>query len=361
MAGKGVSLVSKLSWLYRMIHLYMLDKDSIWEFEKLINEAKKILVLQPDVPQIDPDSLRSALALGGILEELGKEVVYYLSAELPKVFQIIPGSDKFTQEFPENYDVSILVDCGSVAGQLPQTLPRFTNPERKQPFVIVDHHANRVETPFETLDVINPEAVSVGEVIYEIAKELGWPIGAEVAEHLIWSMMEDSSLEGSEFLALSENYETLVAVGELAKISKISVKDFFMKDEEARSLPFVLFNEKRKMLDRIEFYNGNRVALLFVTKEEEKIFKEAGLDSPGYMVRPEIRKIREVELTVVMTATEDRKYRGSARSKVTKAAVELARHFEGGGHDTAAGFVIEGRGEDQVRSEIVAECAKIIP
>ena len=151
-----------------------------------------------------------------------------------------------------------------------------------------------------------------------------------------------------------------MTVGELAKISKISVKEFFMKDDEAQSLPKDLFREKIKLLGKIDFYIDNRVAVLFVSKEEEEKFSEAGHDSPGHLIRPEIRRISGVELCVILTEQEDGSIRGSARSKGTKAAVEVARRFGGGGHDQAAGFMVDGMTGEALKKELIEYAQKIL-
>src|SRR5437588_1480300 len=334
----------------------MLDKDRLYEFKDLVDKSQRVLVLQPDVEQVDPDSIRSALAIGGLLEGQGKDVTYYLSGEMPTVFQIIPGAEKFTQEFPEQYDMSILVDCGGPVGQMPETIARFSRAFEENPFVIIDHHANRKPAPFSTLDLVDEQAIATAEPIWEMAQEFGWPVTAKVAEDMIWSILSDSAM-----LALCETWETVVLVGELARISQISVREFYARDQEIRRLPFEIFQKKVELLDKIEFYLDGRMAIIFISKEVDNAFKKEELDGPGHLLRPEMREIRGVELQVTLTENKDGSYRASARSSdETGLAAKLAGHFGGGGHAGAAGFMVKGKSQGELRSEIIQMAEEIL-
>lgn len=334
----------------------MLDKVKVREFEKLVESSKKILVLQPDSEQVDPDSIRSALALSGLLEAQGKEVIYYLSGELPKVFQIITESDKFTQKFPSEYDVSILVDCGGPSGQMPETIKNSAGAFQKYPFVVIDHHANRITAPFPTLDLVNPKAVATSEVLYEICNELGWEISPKVAEHMIWSILSDSRC-----LTLVTDWRVLEMMGELAKISHISVNAYYQKDHEARNLPRVLFQKKIELMNQIEFHVGGKLAIIFISKAVDTLFKDAGFDSPGQFMRIEMSDIQGVELYMVITENEDGSLRGSTRSSDTSgAAIRMARSFGGGGHDGAAGFMVADKAFEVLKKEIVELAEEIL-
>ena len=72
------------------------------------SELQTILVLQPENP--DGDSIASALALEEILGDQGKEVVIYGYVHVPDYLRYIEGSDRITDEFPDNFDATIIVD-----------------------------------------------------------------------------------------------------------------------------------------------------------------------------------------------------------------------------------------------------------
>jgi phosphoesterase RecJ-like protein len=327
----------------------MINKEKLERFSKEVEKSEKVLILQPDVEQVDPDSIRSALAVGGLLEGLGKEVVYYLSGDLPKVFQIIPEVKKFTQDFPKHYGLSILVDCGGPLGQMPDTIGKFGEMFRNNPFVIIDHHANRKPVTFATIDLIEPESVATSEVLYEICKELGWKISPVAAEHMIWSILSDSGM-----LRLANRPETLEILGDLARISKVSISEFYLKDQEIRKLPYEFFRKKVALLDGLEFYLGSRLAILFISKEVDRAFKDAELDGPSNFLRSEMREIKGLELQIILVENEDGSYRASARSSdETAAASKIALHFGGGGHSGAAGFMVLGKSHEELRREII--------
>src|SRR4051812_26545255 len=81
------------------------------EATRLINEAKKIIVIQAENP--DGDSLGSSLALEEILGNLGKEVILYCPIEMPKYLRYILGWDRVVTTYDQTADLAILVDTGA--------------------------------------------------------------------------------------------------------------------------------------------------------------------------------------------------------------------------------------------------------
>src|SRR6185436_11565506 len=80
-------------------------------FAELVQEASNILVIQAENP--DGDSLGSALGLEAILEDRGKKVLLYCPVEIPKYLRYTKGWDRVTDDFPHNFDLSIIVDTSS--------------------------------------------------------------------------------------------------------------------------------------------------------------------------------------------------------------------------------------------------------
>ena len=72
------------------------------------NELNTILILQPENP--DGDSVASALALEEIFGELGKRVIIYSYVHIPDYLKYIQGVDRITDEFPNSFDATIVVD-----------------------------------------------------------------------------------------------------------------------------------------------------------------------------------------------------------------------------------------------------------
>src|SRR5690348_9058746 len=89
----------------------MTDYPEIKDLAEAVDKANKIVVIQADNP--DGDSLASALALEQILGDLKKDVSLYCGVDLPSYLNYIPGSDRVTTDFPNQFDLSIIVDTAS--------------------------------------------------------------------------------------------------------------------------------------------------------------------------------------------------------------------------------------------------------
>jgi phosphoesterase RecJ-like protein len=141
------------------------------KISELINDAQKIVILQADNP--DGDSLGSALALEQILDILGKEPILYCGLDIPEYLKYMPGWDRVVKEIDTDFDLSIIVDTSSIG--LFDTMDKTDLKSRlsKKPCIVLDHHIGENSIAFATV-VCNKDAVSTGEVIYEISKDLNW-------------------------------------------------------------------------------------------------------------------------------------------------------------------------------------------
>ncbi len=101
---------------------------------KLINDAQKIVIIQPENP--DGDSLGSALALEEILSDIGKDVVLFCAIDMPKYLQYIRGWDRVVKDWPSDANAAVIVDTVSEA--LLQQVPR-------KPLVL-DISLNRIQS-----------------------------------------------------------------------------------------------------------------------------------------------------------------------------------------------------------------------
>jgi len=329
----------------------MLDQIKVQEFKKLLSSTQSVLILQPDVEHVDPDSIRSALALGMLLEEQGKKVVLFMNGALPAVNKIIPNTDRFTLDFPKEFDLAIAVDMGSPDNQMTEQLKLYQEEFKKRPFVVIDHHKTRYSTTFPSLEVVDSSTIATGELLYELSKQLGWKVSKDAANHMVWSIMSDSF-----YTAYSKTPQTLIVLGELAKIGKTVIYDYYKIDLEANALPLWMFEIKRDLMNKIEFYDNGRLSFLFIPKEI--LAKTTDYVLKMYL-QTEMRNIKGVELAVTLSE-KDGLLVGSGRSLHTNSAGLLAKQFGGGGHNQAAGFTVAGRPADEVRKEIVAVATAIL-
>src|SRR5579875_1108635 len=83
------------------------------EVAKILKDAQVVLVVQADNP--DADSIGSALALEEILSELGKETVLYCAVDVPQYLRYLKGWDRISNEWPNKFDVCLIVDVSTLS------------------------------------------------------------------------------------------------------------------------------------------------------------------------------------------------------------------------------------------------------
>lgn len=313
----------------------------------LINEAQRIVILQADNP--DGDSLASALALEQILGDMGREPSLYCGVDMPTYLRYLPGWDRVEKELPKDFDLSIIVDTSAIS--LFETLQKNSQDRRlaKKPCVVIDHHAVDISIPFATL-VINLPAVATGEVIYELAQELKWPLNETAQDMLATSIMSDS-------LGLISEGTSPRSIRIIADLVDSGVKLARLEDSRRammRKSPELL-RYKGQLLQRLELHADNRIATVTIPWEEIEKYSQSY--NPPMLVIDDMRQIEDTEVAIAFKVYKDGKVTAKIRCNYGSAiAADLAKAFGGGGHPYASGFkVTDGRSF----TEIKAECIKI--
>ncbi len=305
------------------------------EIQKLIQASQRITVLQADNP--DADSLASALALEQILGEMGKEVALYCGIDVPGYLKYLPGWERVSPELPKQFDLSIIVDASTMtlfqkladAGQQGWVAGK--------PCIVLDHH-KEVDNliPFATVTLNQPELASTGQLIYQLAKELGWTLDATSAEFIMTSILGDTQ-------GLSNDLTSAGTYRVMAELVELGVNRPKL-EEERRALskmPPEIFRYKAELIRRTEFHAGNRLTL--VTIPHQEIMDYSPLYNPNPLIQGEHLQTEGVLVSVAIKRYADGRVTGAIRCNHTAPiAARLAEHFGGGGHEYSSGFKLAG-------------------
>lgn len=307
------------------------------EIREKINAAKKILVIQAENP--DGDSIGSALALEEIFGKMGKSVALHCPVQIPTYLRFIRGWDRISLDFDYNADLAVIVDTSSNL-LMSKTLrdPAAVNWLEKNPVVVLDHHI--LVTPdlqFGCDYVISDTAVSTGEEIFDIfrdksdnfAKNL---IDAQAAENLYISIQADSL----GLTTAATTAESFFASGKLVRLGANPADIENRRRELMKKKPEILAY-KGKLIERIEYFNDGRTALIKIPFDE--IQKYSNDYNPTMLVLDEMRLVTGVDVAVGVKTYPDGKLTGKLRSNIEVANL-IAEHFGGDGHAFAAGFRI---------------------
>lgn len=326
-------------------------KTAIYEeansIKELVNNAHKIVIMQADNP--DGDSLGSALALEHILGDLGKEPIMYCGVDMPTYLHYLSGWDRVQKDIPNQFDASIIVDTS--ADSLFEVLGRSGQKSliAGKPCLVIDHHAVDISIDYATI-VCNKHAVATAEVIYELAKQLEWPISLDAARYLTSAIMSDSlglTSEGTSARSIqiiSELVELGVSIAALENDRRLLMR----KSPE-------LVKYKGQLLQRIEYFSDDRIAVITIPWEEIETYSHAY--NPSMLVIDDMRLTTATDIAIAFKLYRDGKVTAKIRSNHGKGiAGDLAKHFGGGGHPYASGFKIT---DGQSFQDIKNECIRV--
>jgi phosphoesterase RecJ-like protein len=287
-----------------------------------IRAAKTIVLATHVFP--DGDALGGQIGLGHILEGLGKKVFMYCDEPVSYLYDFLPGSEKIINQLPtaEEVDCAVALDCGD-RQRLGQSLVGFLKIE---PLIVIDHHAGHKD--FGDMRWVEPERSSTGEMVFELAEQLGADLSHDAAFCLYTAIVSDTG----SFKYASTSARTFAVAGELVKKG--------VRPEKVAGKLFDNFTESRlhllqSVLSTLELFSEGRLAIITATKKMFEITKAGSDDTETFINYP--RSLASVKVAVFLKEVNGL-ISVSMRSKGNQYDVaEVARKLGGGGHRNAAG------------------------
>ena len=294
----------------------------------LINDAKKIIIIQAENP--DGDSLGSSLALEEILSDLGKEVVLYCPVEIPKYMRYIQGWDRVVSDFDTKADLAIIVDTAAdvLITKVLET-PGVRHFLESHPVLVIDHHTTESNLSFDHT-MLSDDAVATSEVIYGLAVANNWTINAQAAENMLVAIMSDS-------LGLTTQNVTPNTYFVAGKLTELGASNSVIEErrrEFMKKSPEILAY-KGELIGRIEYFLDGKLAIVHIPWEDIQAYSDQY--NPSVLVLDEMRLVENVALGVAIKTYPDGKITGKLRGNLPIAET-VAGYFGGGGHKYASGF-----------------------
>ena len=278
----------------------------------------------------DGDAIGSELALYSFLKDLGKHVQIFNTDAVPKIYQFLPFCDAvLPPEAVQEYSPEILVvlDSGMLK-RIGDDLCRDLNPTKA--IVNIDHHATA--NHFGSYNLIDVEASSTSEIVYQLIKHHGTPIGRDRALCLYTGIMFDTGC----FRYANSTPTAHQIAAELINAG-VSVDEIYRLVYE--TTPVARIRLLGEVLQTLGVTPDGKIAWGYATQE---MFRETGTgreDVDGFINH--IRSIDTVEFAVLVSEQEDGRSKVSLRSKSYVDVGEIAAEFGGGGHQRAAGCEID--------------------
>ncbi|HUE67366.1 MAG TPA: bifunctional oligoribonuclease/PAP phosphatase NrnA, partial [Candidatus Acidoferrum sp.] len=276
------------------------------------------------------------LAFAEALRSEGKEVWVLVPPPLPPMYTFLPGFEDLQAEPPRGIDPQLVFFFDS--GNLERSGSAVRGIAAHATIINVDHHPSN--TRFGDINVIEPEASAVGQIVMEMLDHFGYTITNTMATNLYVALLTDTGgfrHENTTPRAL-EDAARLARLG--ADPGRIATQVYKMRPETTLKLSSLALATMRVEMD-------GRLAWAKVTRGMLKEANAAMAESEGII--DTLNSIAGLELAILFKEVSSDLTKISVRSRGAVDAAALCAAFGGGGHIRAAGAEIEKSMDEAVK------------
>jgi phosphoesterase RecJ-like protein len=246
-------------------------------------------------------------------------------------YAFLPGLDSCTKpaDFPDDPDVMITFDCGSVTRLNELGAPAASAAARGR-LIVLDHH--RTNDCYGSINVIDPTAAATAVVVRRLADRLGWSLNRDAALCLYTGLVTDTG----RFQYEATTPDVFELAAELARfglpIPRMSRQLF----EEHR---FEYLHLVATCLSRAELDRDLGLIATWITADDLVAHNVTIEETEGMIDL--VRRAKEADVACILKETPAG-VRVSLRSVGPLDVSAIAVRFGGGGHAFASGFTTEG-------------------
>lgn len=308
--------------------------EDIVKLKEVFHSKSKIVLTVHSNP--DGDALGSALALQGVLHQLGNSVIVVSPNSFPGFLSWLPGVadilvfDQQSKQVKEviqeaDYIFSLDYNAPKRSGNLSDLLIKSEAIK-----VMIDHHIDP-DTDFYNMTFSKIAVSSTAELVYELLETMGFLeyINKEIAENIYVGIITDTG----SFSFSIKNPATFTICARLI--------DLGVDGEKVHRLVYDTFSENRLRLlghsinNCMMVLDNYKTAIITLSIRDLQRFKYQIGDTEGLVNYP--LSMEHINFAILVTERKDQ-IRLSFRSKGSFSVNDFARlHFDGGGHYNAAG------------------------
>jgi phosphoesterase RecJ-like protein len=318
------------------------------EVAREIKRARRVLVFTHIRP--DGDALGSAVALVSLIRASGREARAVLADAMPRQYAFLGGRGlvapprKVKGAFAKGA-LAVALDTSN-AERLGDARALFDAAPRK---VNVDHHASNSE--FADADWVDASAAAVGEMVWRLARELGWKLTAPARDGLYVALMTDTG----RFTYGNTTARTLEIAAELVGSG---VRPDLLAERVYGGKPVAEWELEARARASLKVERGGRVASIALTMRDFRETRTNPAAASEFAALP--RLLEGVDLALFLYEIDrGRRTKVGFRSSRGVDSNVLASRFGGGGHAQASGCTIDGPIED-VRPLVIAEAKRFL-
>ena len=296
-------------------------------------KAQRIVIVSHIRP--DGDAVGSALAFGNALRETGKEVQCVLQDGVAERYRYLPGALEVATTVSLDYDYLIVVDSadsyrvGTVLNELPI------------PDLVVDHH--KTHTNFGKIDYVEPDTEATALLLTTKLPDWGLEVSKDTATCLMVGLLADT-------LGFRTNNTTPLALRTAADLMEkgVDLVQVYHQTLSRRSLSEIRYWGQG--LIKLEMNDGVLSSTLTL---DDRIIAGYPENDDADLINT-LTVVPEALVSVLFIEQENGGVKVSWRSVKGLDVSEIAAHFGGGGHASAAGADIPG-GLEEIKKLVLAE------
>lgn len=326
-----------------------MDESQIHQIHSLLSKPKRIAIIGHKNP--DGDAIGSCLALAHVLNKLGHTTKVIMPNAHPKFLEWLPGADSILQyennakasdALLSDMEVVFTLDFNSLSRISALQEPLESLIKKEVPFVMIDHH--QAPDDYALVTYSDTQMSSTAQMVYHFMESLDWLtyMDKSIATCIYTGILTDTG----SFKYRSTTATTHRVVANLLEAGavnwKISNRIFDTNSENRLKLLSTALNN----LVVLPEYNTAYITLS--QKELDSHNFQKG-DTEGFVNYALSIENINLALIFIESASEDI-IKISLRSKGDFSVNELSReHFNGGGHNNAAGGRSLSNMEDTVK------------
>jgi phosphoesterase RecJ-like protein len=263
------------------------------------------------------------------------------------MYEFLPGFNEILEEPPHGIDALLAFFFDS--GNLERSGSSVKQIAAHATIVNIDHHPSN--SRFGDLNVIDPDASAVGQMVMGMLDHFGYPITTTIATNLYVALLTDTG-------GFRHENTTPRALEDAARLARLGADPGRIATLVYKTRPETTLKLSGMALATMRVELEGRLAWAKVTR---RMLREAGAvmaESEGII--DTLNSIAGLELAILFKEVNSELTKISVRSRGAVDAAAMCASFGGGGHIRAAGAEIEKPMEEAIRLVLAAATEAIL-
>jgi bifunctional oligoribonuclease and PAP phosphatase NrnA len=260
---------------------------------------------------------------------------------LPEMYAFLPGFDQLEVEPPTGADPELVFFFDS--GNLERSGSSVKQIASHATIVNIDHHPSN--SRFGDINVIEPEASAVGQMVMEMLDHFEYPITPTIAINLYVALLTDTG-------GFRHENTTPRALEDAARLARLGADPGHIATQVYKMRPETTLKLSALALATMRIELEGKLTWAKVTRRMLREASAVMAESEGII--DTLNSIAGLELAILFKEVSSDLTKISVRSRGAVDAAALCASFGGGGHIRAAGAEIEKPMDEAVQQVLTA-------